>query len=188
MPFTSLAGQFLIAMPSMSDRRFDHSVIYLCSHDKNGAMGLVVNRTNSRVNIGDIAEQIGLDTADKLETEVAIFDGGPVDQSRGFVLHEPYALGVEDLLMVSGNVHLSASVEMLERIFQGHGPKRFLFALGYAGWGPGQLERELVENVWVTLAENMRLLFDMDVDQKWETAFALLGIDPKMISSQGGRA
>ncbi|MCW5771081.1 MAG: YqgE/AlgH family protein [Rhodospirillaceae bacterium] len=181
-----LTGQLLIAMPGMPDPRFAHSVIFMCMHDDRGAMGLIVNQLADGLGFDKLLKQVGLDEAAP-KRELAIHVGGPVESGRGFVLHSD-DYGTDSTLEVSGKLRLTQSIEVLKEISRGGGPRRCLLALGYAGWGPGQLEREIRENGWLNVAADEELIFGAESDDKWRLALAKMGIDPTMLSSSAGRA
>jgi putative transcriptional regulator len=181
-----LTGQLLIAMPAMRDPRFARSVICVCAHNAEGAMGLVVNRLVGSVTFPDLLDQLGIDTGSVTE-EIRVRFGGPVESGRGFVLHsEEY--DHDSTLQVADRMALTATVDILQDIAQGRGPRRSLLALGYAGWGAGQLDAEIQSNGWLTVDADEQLVFDEDLDSKWERAIAKLGIDVSMLSSEAGRA
>ena len=181
-----LTGQLLIAMPAMSDPRFERSVIYMCAHTEDGAMGLVINRELDSISFPDLLEQIGIETAPP-ENAIRILFGGPVEQSRGFVLHSSdYTL--DGTLEVDGGIALTASVDILKAIAEGNGPARRLLALGYAGWGPGQLEGEIGMNGWLTAEATADLVFTLPDDEKWGAALKTLGVDPLTLSASAGHA
>ena len=185
-PRDSLTGQLLIAMPAMPDPRFAHSVIFMCMHDERGAMGIIVNQVVDGLEFEKLLEQVGIkDTPPK--RRIAIHVGGPVETGRGFVLHSnDYKL--DSTLDVDGGIRLTQSVEVLKEISRGGGPRQCLLALGYAGWGPGQLEREIKQNGWLNVAADEELIFGAAIDDKWRRALAKMGIDPTMLSSSAGRA
>lgn len=181
-----LTGQLLIAMPGMADPRFQRSVIYLCAHSEDGAMGLVINREFGSLNFGDLLKQLGVERKDGIEN-VPVHFGGPVETGRGFVLHTA-DYHQDGTLVVEGEVALTATIDVLRAIAQGEGPNRRLLALGYAGWAPGQLEAELQANGWLAVASDAELVFDRDLDSKWFRAIGKLGVDATMLSAEGGRA
>ncbi len=181
-----LSGQLLVAMPGLRDPRFARTVIYMCAHSADGAMGLVLNRALESLTFPDLLEQLGIETA-SVEDIINIHFGGPVESGRGFVLHTPDY--VQDAtLVVDGEIALTATVDILKAIAGGTGPRRCLLALGYAGWGPGQLDAEIKSNGWLNVAADDDLIFDTDVDSKWDRAMAKLGIDPHMLSDDAGHA
>jgi putative transcriptional regulator len=181
-----LAGQLLIAMPQMSDPRFQRSVIYMCAHSEEGAMGLVVNKVLDTFHFSDLLDQLGLPASAESE-RISVHFGGPVETGRGFVLHSAeYEL--DSTLKVDEQLALTATVDVLKDIVEGRGPKRNLLALGYAGWGPGQLETEVLDNAWLTAPADPALIFAQDVGQAWEKALKLLHIDLSTLSGEAGHA
>lgn len=183
-----LAGQILIAMPSMSDPRFARTVIYLCAHNADGAMGLVLNRVISSITFRDLLEELKVEeAADARTSSPAIHFGGPVETGRGFVLHSADYVG-PDSMPLTGKLALTATVDILKAIAAGQGPQRHLLALGYAGWGPGQLDGELHENAWLSVEADPDLVFGDELDEKWERALAKLGISASLLSSDAGHA
>ena len=183
---TSLTGQLLIAMPAMEDSRFAHSVILLCAHTEDGAMGIVLNDPLPRPSFGSLLEQLEV-TPVPPARQIQLCRGGPVDHGRGFVLHTSDWTS-DSSLVVDDNLALTASLDVLQEIAAGGGPKEGLLALGYASWGPGQLDREMGENVWLSAPNTMDVLFDSDHDTKWRRALAILRIDPLLLSGVAGRA
>lgn len=187
-----LDGQFLLAMPGMKDDRFTRTVVYICSHSEEGAMGLVINQAQQmdfpgllvQLGILDEKEAIRLPEAARA---VVVRNGGPVDRSRGFVLHSG-DYRVESSLAVSSGICLTATIDILRAISKGRGPRNALMALGYAGWGAGQLEREIVENGWLTCPAMPDLLFDADIDRKYDRVLATIGIDLARLSTVAGHA
>ena len=183
-----LAGQILIAMPSMSDPRFARTVIYLCAHNADGAMGLVLNRLINSITFKDLLDELKVEDLPPGESSSpAIHFGGPVETGRGFVLHSADYVG-PDSMPLSGTFALTATVDILKAIAVGEGPQQHLLALGYAGWGPGQLDGELQENAWLCVEADPELVFDAGLDQKWERALAKLGISASLLSSDAGHA
>ncbi|MDS1138514.1 YqgE/AlgH family protein [Nitratireductor indicus] len=187
-----LENHFLIAMPGMRDERFARSVIYLCAHSEEGAMGLIINQPQ-QLAFPDILVQLGiLDQKEAIRLprearELPVRNGGPVDRSRGFVLHSE-DVTVESSMPVSNHIYLTATVDMLRAISLGRGPRQAMMALGYAGWGAGQLETEIGENGWLTCPATPELLFEGDVDRKYEGILAALGIDATHLSHFAGHA
>ena len=180
------SDQFLIAMPAMGDERFAQSVAYVCEHNDDGAMGIVINRPLG-VNLGDVFEHMSIETDDEALKETIVFAGGPVETQRGFVLHPPggdWDSGIE----VDGKLQITTSKDILEAIANGDGPEKYLIALGYAGWEAGQLEEELVENTWLSVESASAILFDTPVDKRWQSAADLIGVDLKRMSSNSGHA
>lgn len=181
-----LSGQLLVAMPGLSDPRFSQTVIYMCAHNVDGAMGLVVNRTIESLTFPDLLEQLGIESHG-IGEPINIHFGGPVESGRGFVLHS--ADYVQDATMVVDDaVALTATVDILKVIANGGGPKRRLLALGYAGWGPGQLDAEIKANGWLNVPADEDLLFGADLDGKWRRAMGKIGIDPRLLSDEAGHA
>jgi putative transcriptional regulator len=182
---TSLAGQLLIAMPRMQDHRFVRSVIFLCAHNEEGAMGLVVNKIIDTVTLPELLDKLGI-PASGLTGLAHVHAGGPVEEGRGFVLHsDDY---VEENTLVVGNMALTATLDILRAIGRGKGPRRSLLALGYAGWGPGQLDAEMQDNGWLHVPADEGIVFDNEVADKWQRALGKLGIDPLALSGEAGHA
>jgi putative transcriptional regulator len=181
-----LTGQFLIAMPTMADPRFERTVIYVCVHNAEGAMGLVVNRLVESLTFEELLEQLDIPSP-RSDDAIRVHFGGPVESGRGFVLHSTEYLNDGTVVMDDG-IGLTATVDILRDIAGGEGPRDTLLALGYAGWGPGQLDAEIQENAWLTVRANAELLFDHDLDQKWDRAVGELGFDPMLLSTASGRA
>lgn len=180
-----LTGQLLIAMPGMRDSRFARSVVYLCAHNADGAMGLVVNKLLESVDFEELLTQLGIEN--RRAEPISIHFGGPVESGRGFVLHSA-EYRQDSTLEVSERVSLTATLDVLRDIASGQGPRRHLFALGYAGWGPGQLDQELQDNGWLTVAPEDSLIFGPDHAAKWAGAIARLGIDPSRLTFDAGHA
>jgi putative transcriptional regulator len=181
-----LSGQLLIAMPGLQDPRFAKTVIFLCAHNADGAMGLVVNREIDAISFPDLLEQLDIEPSGDVEP-IRVHFGGPVESGRGFVLHSPDY--VQDTTMVvDGEVALTATIDILKAIAGGSGPRRRLLALGYAGWGPGQLDTEIKANGWLHVAADADLVFGADLEGKWQRAMGKLGIDPRMLSDEAGHA
>jgi putative transcriptional regulator len=181
-----MTGQLLVAMPTMRDARFTRTVIYVCAHTSDGAMGLVINRLVGSLTFPDLLEQLEIDNP-KAGEHIRIRSGGPVETGRGFVLHS--ADYQEDAtLRVGESVGLTATIDILRDIAAGGGPKRSLLALGYAGWGPGQLDSEIQANAWLCVPADDELIFDDQLTDKWERSISKLGVDYKWLSSDAGRA
>jgi putative transcriptional regulator len=181
-----LTGQLLIAMPNMRDPRFTRTVIYVCAHNADGAMGLVVNRLVGSVTFPDLLDQLGIDT-EAITEEIRVHFGGPVESGRGFVLHSG-EYHHASTLQVAEQMALTATVDILQDIAKDAGPRRSLLALGYAGWGPGQLDAEIQSNGWLNVSADEELVFDEDLDGKWERAINKLGVDPALLSGDAGHA
>lgn len=182
-----LDGKLLIAMPAMSDPRFARSVIYMCAHSAEGAMGLVVNKPAPELDINDLLEQLDIPTSDRTR-EIRVHMGGPVEHGRGFVLHSGDYTSDASTLQVNAEFGMTATLDILHDISKGGGPTDCLLALGYAGWGPGQLEGELQANGWLTAEATPELVFGRVDADKWEAALASLGISPSFLSASGGTA
>ena len=189
-----LDGQLLVAMPGMPDERFARSVIYMCAHSNEGAMGIIINRRAQSVNFSELLiqlEVIAPDEAIRLPAQagsVPVLKGGPVDTGRGFVLHTNDYHIDNSTLPIDGAVSLTATVDILRAIAHGSGPGRAVLALGYAGWSPGQLEEELQQNGWLTCPANSSLIFDTPLELKYDLVFRKLGIDPGYLSAEAGHA
>jgi putative transcriptional regulator len=187
-----LDDQFLIAMPGMKDDRFARSVIYVCAHSDEGAMGLIINQSQP-LRFPDLLVQLGIMNEQEAirlpppTRDFVVRNGGPVDRSRGFVLHSDDYM-VESSLPVSEEVCLTATIDILRAISSGRGPRKALMALGYAGWGAGQLEHEIAENGWLTCPASTDLLFDSDIDRKYDRILASIGIDLVRLSHTAGHA
>ena len=185
---TTLVGHLLVAMPQMQDHRFARTVIYLCAHSGEGAMGLVVNKLadNPPVRLSELMKKLGIE-ADGLRLDSQVRFGGPVEPGRGFVLHS--ADYTEDgTLVVDGRVALTATLDILRAIGRGAGPEKSILALGYAGWGPGQLDAEIQANGWLHSTADDELIFDPNPKGKWRRALAKIGIDLSALSGDAGHA
>jgi len=181
-----LEGKFLIALPGMPDPRFERSVILMCAHSPQGAMGLIVNKPVEGVAFGYLMEKLGIKiTANRLETPVLF--GGPVETERGLILHSSeYQSGHST--RITSEISVTGTVDVLNAIAQGRGPQQAAFALGHAGWGPGQIEEEIRSNSWVHCDSDKAILFDLGQDAKWAAALRKLGIDLSGLSAEAGRA
>lgn len=189
-----LEGQLLIAMPVMSDPRFARSVIYMCAHSEDGAMGLVINQRASHISFPDLLERLGIvpsETEEDLPEDVqsmSIHVGGPVETGRGFVLHSSDYFANESTLPIENGICLTATIDILKAIASGHGPDHSILALGYAGWSPGQLESEIQANGWLNCPADLDLIFDPDLEAKYTRALAKIGIDPSHLVNDSGHA
>lgn len=181
-----LTGQLLIAMPGIGDPRFERSVIYLCAHSADGAMGLVINKLVDEIDFDELLEQLGVDAADGGD-DMHVHFGGPVETGRGFVLHTT-DYRQDSTLVVNDDIALTATIDILRSIAGGDGPQRSLFALGYAGWSAGQLDGEIQDNGWLHVPADLPLIFDRDLDSKWTRAIQKVGIDVSFLSSDAGHA
>lgn len=189
-----LEGQMLIAMPGMTDPRFQRAVIYLCAHSPEGAMGIRVNQAAPRLTFSQVLDQLDmLPEGEAINlpppaADVPVHRGGPVETGRGFVLHSADYVIDRSTLVVGNDVCLTATLDILRAIAAGTGPRNALLALGYAGWGPGQLEGELHANGWLSCPGDPELVFDSDLDSKYERALSLIGVNPAKLSSLSGHA
>lgn len=181
-----LRNRLLIAMPRLNDGFFTRSVVYLCAHSDAGAMGIVINQKLPDVQFGDLLSQLHLPKS-QLVVEPVVHFGGPVEAGRGFVLHSTDFMR-EDTVRVNDSMCITGTIDILRAMAEGKGPQRSIFALGYAGWGAGQLEAEIQANSWLTVAADEEIIFNADLSKKWEMAFARLGINPMMLSEDVGHA
>jgi putative transcriptional regulator len=181
-----LTGQLLIAMPGLHDARFARTVIYMCAHNEDGAMGLVINRLIGAITFPDLLRQLGIEPTG-LTDEIRVHFGGPVESGRGFVLHSSDYLQ-EGSLNVDGKIVLTATIDILHDIAAGAGPRQRLMALGYAGWGPGQLDSEIQANGWLNADADDDIVFGQDLESKWERAISKLGVQVSNLSDAAGHA
>ncbi len=193
-PPTSLEGQFLIAMPSLREEPFARSVVYVCAHRDDGAMGLIINQRASEIDFAQLLTQLGIVPAEpairlprQAET-VRVVRGGPVETGRGFVLHSADYGATDSTVKIADDVCLTATIDILRAIANGAGPARAVLALGYAGWSSGQLESEILANGWLTCPADPALIFDADDGSKYDRALAKLGVHVGMLSSDAGHA
>ena len=187
-----LNGQLLIAMPSMTDQRFANTVIYICTHTEEGAMGLVINKTCDNIDFPDLLDQLEIDYPDNSNQlhflkNITIHEGGPVESGRGFILHSADYVQ-ETTLIISETIALTATIDILSAIANNEGPQDYLIALGFSGWGKGQLESEIKRNSWLTIEADEELVFRTDHILKFPRAMAKLGVDISMLSSESGSA
>ncbi|MGR3491343.1 MAG: YqgE/AlgH family protein [Shimia sp.] len=180
-----LTGKLLIAMPGMGDPRFDRSVVFLVAHNDEGAMGFIINKPADDVTLSDLLEHMEIESA---PNATPVFFGGPVENGRGFVIHSADYEGNESTLEIPGGYGMTATLDILEDIAKRRGPRKSMLALGYAGWSDGQLEEEIAANGWLICDATDALVFGPDHDAKWVAAMRTLGIDPLMLSAEGGRA
>lgn len=181
-----LTGQLLVAMPQMTDPRFERSVIYICVHNAEGAMGLIVNRLVGSITFAELLEQLDIRTQGTPES-VPVHFGGPVETGRGFVLHSTDYVQ-DNSVMMGSSLALTATIDILRAVAEGNGPANRLLALGYAGWGPGQLEGELQDNSWLNVPADETILFGPGLEDKWTKAVAKLGFDPNLLFAGAGHA
>jgi putative transcriptional regulator len=188
-PQLNLANHFLIAMPSMTDPVFGGTVVYICEHNEKGVLGVVINKPTD-MTMDVLFDRIDLKVAEGLRASVEgapIMFGGPVQDDRGFVLHSPSGR-YSSSLSVTDEVAFTTSIDVLEAVANGAGPQRMLVSIGYAGWSPGQLEEEIAKNGWLTVGADARVLFDLPIEQRYNAAIKLLGIDPLMLATEAGHA
>ncbi len=183
---SSYSGQLLLAMPGIGDARFDHSVIAMCVHDAKGALGIAVGEEIEGLSLRDLLGSFDIDGG-AIAEDIPVMRGGPVEPRRGFVLHSLDWTG-QDMVVVDDKWGLSGSLDILKAIAAGQGPSRYLVALGYAGWGPGQLEGEMTANGWFLAPAQDELLFDAPSEARWSGAFAAAGVDSSMLVSGAGSA
>ena len=181
-----LTNQFLIAMPGLEDPNFFHSVTYICEHNDQGALGLVINRPLD-MQLGEILQHIKLQHSEPEARQIQVHLGGPVQQDRGFVLHEPLG-DWEATLKVTDRIGITSSIDILQAIAKNEGPERSLITLGYAGWGAGQLEQEMAENAWLSGPADPDILFNSPDEERWKAAAASLGVDLDLLSGEAGHA
>jgi len=189
-----LDGALLIAMPAMADPRFERSVIYLCAHSEDGAMGIIVNQHAPHISFDELLEQLNINPPQErismpvINQSMAVHMGGPVETGRGFVLHSSDYYAEDSTLPIDEGVCLTATLDILRAIAYGNGPSQALLALGYAGWAPGQLETEINENGWLHCASDADLIFNPEVGDKYERALAKIGINPSFLVNDSGHA
>jgi len=184
---SNLTGKLLVAMPGIGDSRFDRSVIYVCSHSDDGTIGLIVNKTDPDLRFSELLSDLGI-ASDKRVRELRVHIGGPVENGRGFVLHSADFAAEVGTLKVDETVSLSSTTEILDELAAGRGPASAMFALGYSGWGPMQVESEIAANGWLVGEATPDILFGRANDLKWGAVLKALGIDPLMLSTEAGRA
>ena len=186
----SLTGKLLLSMPQMGDPRFQKSVIFMCAHDKNGAMGIVVNHLLNDIKFSDLLDQLQITSnihIDMNALSIPVMNGGPVNMARGFLLHSP-EFSHEGTMKVGNRYGVTGTINALKDLATGNGPAQKLFALGYAGWGAGQLEQELQDNTWLVIESNPDLVYNINPEKKWDIAIEQLGFDPSLISNTTGQA
>lgn len=183
---SDLTGQLLIAMPGMGDPRFANSVVFVCAYSRDGAMGLIVNKPAPEIRFAELLQQLEIEGANP--PDVRVHFGGPVETARGFVLHSDDFTSQEGTITVGGGVAMTATLDVIEALARGDGPRRSLLALGYAGWGPGQLESEIAQNGWLTVSASDDILFGRANEHKWTAALKRLGVDPLTLSDTAGHA
>lgn len=183
---SNLTNHFLIAMPALNDPNFFHTVTYICEHSDKGAMGIVINRP-IEMHLSDIFEHMSIKTNTDSIAQQQVFNGGPVEEERGFVLHR-FKKNWDSTLKITDDLAVTTSRDILEAIAHGEGPEQSLIALGYAGWGEGQLEQEMANNSWLSGPADEDILFRLPVTQRWEAAARSIGVDLNLLSSTAGHA
>jgi putative transcriptional regulator len=181
-----LTGQLLVAMPAMGDPRFAKTVIYMCAHSGEGAMGLVVNKQVDALSFPDLLDQLNIENLG-IASSYSVHYGGPVESGRGFVLHS-LDYQQDATITIVDDVGLTATIDILRDMAENRGPRQSLLALGYAGWGAGQLDDEIHQNAWLNVPSDESLIFDISVDEKWERAITKIGVDPSLLSGEAGHA
>ncbi len=181
-----LTGKLLVAMPQMGDPRFYRAVIFMCSHDANGAMGLVINHPLPGIELSELLTQLHIEDAQP-DDDMPVMSGGPVETARGFILHEGDFRQVESL-KIESDIYVTGTIEALKAVARGQGPEKMLFILGYAGWTAGQLDQELQENAWLVTDADPDVIFNGNPDDRWDRAIRKIGVDPSMLSGEAGRA
>ncbi|MEO1642166.1 MAG: YqgE/AlgH family protein [Pseudomonadota bacterium] len=184
---TSLTGKLLVAMPGIGDERFDRAVILVCAHSTDYAMGLVLNDPMKDLTLPDLFDQLGIDQDIKLP-ETPVLNGGPVGTDRGFVIHSTDYYSDGATLQVTDSICMTATRDVLVAMASGGSPNRSILSLGYAGWGPGQIEYELSQNAWIVSKPDIGLVFDEGFEGKWEASLDRIGIDPAFLQMEGGSA
>ncbi len=172
-------------MPNLADTNFSHTVSYLCQHNEEGALGIIINRPTS-MNLGDILQQMGIETESETIRATPVFAGGPVQQERGFIIHSKDTTEWDSSIPTSETIALTSSKDILKAIADGEGPDRFIVALGYAGWGEGQLEKEIINNAWLNSPCEEEILYETPVNQRWDAAVKQIGIDINQMASTAG--
>ncbi len=180
----NLTDQFLIAMPSLADPNFHGTVTYMCAHNEDGAMGIVINRP-LEIRLGEVLSHLDIDTATEAIGRMPVLQGGPVQRERGFVIHEP-AGEWDSVLKVGDTIGVATSRDILAAVARGEGPTRIMVALGYAGWGAVQLEREVLENAWLSGPADSSIIFDVPYEDRWDHATRMLGVDPARLMGGAG--
>lgn len=187
IPDMTLCGKLLIAMPDLGGDAFSQSVVYLCAHSEEGAMGLIVNKPAPDIRFSHLLEQLGIEPRGGVR-DIRVHIGGPVEHARGFVLHSDDYRSETGTLDVDDRISMTATMDVLEDLARGEGPNSSMLALGYAGWGPGQLEDEIANNAWLTCDPKEEIIFGRANEHKWAAALKVLGVDPILLSSAPGRA
>ena len=186
MKTTNLTNHFIIAMPNLEDDNFNHTVTYICEHDENGSFGIVINRMTD-ITLDEVIQQMEIEPNKTNTHEELVYQGGPVQQGRGFVLHHPPGKWSSSL-KINDNLALTTSRDIIEAIAHNQGPEQSIIALGYAGWAPGQLEQEIADNTWLSCPAEEQIIFNIPAEKRWQAAADILGIDLKLLSSDAGHA
>ena len=186
MQTTNLTSHFIIAMPNLMDANFNQTVTYICEHNEDGAFGVVINR-KSDISFDDIIFHMDIAPRTSLSAPETIYHGGPMQQERGFILHQPVGKWASSL-KINDQLTLTTSRDVLEAIARNEGPEQAIIALGYAGWSPGQLEQEMADNAWLSCPANEQIIFEVPAEQRWQAAADLLGIDLQLLSHEAGHA
>lgn len=181
-----LTDHFIIAMPGLMDENFNQAVTYICEHDDNGTFGIIINR-ESEITLDDVMQQMHIPYHPDTNEQALVYTGGPVQANRGFILHRPTG-NWDSSLIVNDTVALTTSRDILEAIAEDRGPDDTIIALGYAGWGPGQLEQEMATNAWLSCPAEEQIIFNTPIEERWEAAARLLGIDLQLLSNDAGHA
>jgi putative transcriptional regulator len=181
-----LTDHFIIAMPGLMDENFNQAVTYICEHDDNGTFGIIINR-ESEITLDDVMQQMHIPYHQDNNKKPLVYTGGPVQANRGFILHRPTG-NWDSSLIVNDSVALTTSRDILEAIADDKGPQDNIIALGYAGWGPGQLEQEMASNTWLSCPAEEQIIFDTPVEERWQAAAKLLGVDLQLLSNDAGHA
>ena len=181
-----LIGHFIIAMPGLMDENFNQAVTYICEHDENGTFGIIINR-ESEITLDDVMQQMKIPYHPDQSSNACVYTGGPVQANRGFILHRP-AGNWDSSLIVNDSVALTTSRDILEAIADNRGPDDNIIALGYAGWGPGQLEQEMAANTWLSCPAEEQIIFDTPIEERWQAAAKLIGVDLNLMSNDTGHA
>lgn len=183
----SLQNHFLIAMPALLDFNFVQSVIYICAHNEEGSMGVVINRPIVDISLGAVLAQMEISVKDEQVKDIPVFLGGPVQNERGFIIHRPSQFW-QSTLVTSNELALTSSQDILQAMAEGTGPTDALVILGYSGWGVGQLEKEIANNYWLTVPAEPKILFNTPCEMRWQAALNMLGVDGSSLSAESGHA
>lgn len=183
----TLQDHYLVAMPALADFNFNRAVVYICAHNEEGAMGIVINRPLIDIKLGEVLSQLSIESDKSELVNLPVYLGGPVQPERGFIIHRPNQTW-QSTLVTSDTLGVTSSQDILFAMVQGNGPEEFLVTLGYSGWGAGQLEQEVSDNLWLTVPADPSILFDTPVEKRWEKAAATLGVDISQLSSDSGHA